>query len=97
VPWTLASHDRSVTVSNETIRCIRRELESLRSGRELSSRIVGSDPGETIQLSDEESDLIQQAADYAIKRNPVSPMRAELHSLRMLRALSPPRSSETAL
>jgi hypothetical protein len=89
VAWTLGSHDRSVTVSNETIRCIRRELESLRSGTDLSSRIVRSDPGETIQLTDGESDLIQQAADYAIRRNPVSPMRAEFDSLRMLRGLRP--------
>jgi hypothetical protein len=85
VAWTFASGDQNVTVSNETVRCVRRELESLRSGPELSNRIVGSDPGEAIQLSDEESDLIRQAADYAIKRNPLSPMREELGSLRMLR------------
>ena len=88
VAWTFASGDQIVTVSNETVRCIRRELESLRSGPELSNRIVVSDPGETIQLSDEESDLIRQAAEYAIKRNPFFPTRGELHSLRMLHALS---------
>ena len=85
VAWTFASGDQHVTVSNETVRCIRRELGPLRSGPDLSNRIVGSDPGEPIQLSDEESDLIQQAADSAIKRDPLSPMREELHSLRMLR------------
>jgi hypothetical protein len=86
VPLTFARGDGSpVAVSEETTWMLLRELDTSESGGELGDRIAGWDREKPLVLSDEDHELVQQAADLAIETTPPGAVYDELMSLRMLR------------
>jgi len=82
---TLARGDHRVAISDNTIRVILHEFESSESGQKLSDRITSWDREEPLELTDEEHELIQIAADLALKKKQPAAVDDELRSLRLLR------------